>query len=360
MEEDKILKAEEAISKNEKIYNYRSTQWQLDHIANIFNDEVLDDDNNKELTVPTYQRKYVWSEQAKYDFIESLLLNIPIPFIFINEDQKTAEMTVIDWYQRVRTIKDFLNNEFCLNKLEKLPELNGLFFKNLTEVRQRLFKRKLINVIIFEWLTIEQQKETFKRINSTSNLLNDSEKRKWAMSEDLYNLIKELSSYSLFKELCPIRESKLNREEDLELILRYFAYTESFDEYNWNVRLFLNNYLEKKDWEIEKDKNILENMKENFFEMLDFVKNNFDNWFKKRKSDKVINSRVYFEAISVWVWLALKESKKLNIQIIKKLLKNKTFAEIISSDWANAKSKFQARINSVKNALLHSKLPWDE
>jgi hypothetical protein len=52
------------------------------------------------------------------------------------------------------------------------------------------------------------------------------------MSEDLYNLIKELSSYSLFKELCPIRESKLNREEDLELILRYFAYTESFDEYN--------------------------------------------------------------------------------------------------------------------------------
>lgn len=354
-----ILEAEKVISENEKIYNYRSTQWQLDHIANIFDDGVLDDNNN-DLIVPTYQRKYVWSEQAKYDFIESLLLNIPIPFIFINEDQKTAEMAVIDWYQRIRTIKDFLNNEFCLRKLEKLPELNGLYFNNLTEVRQRLFKRKLINVIIFEWLTIEQQKETFKRINSTSNLLNDSEKRKWAMSEDFYKFIKELSSNILFKELCPIPETKLNREEDLELILRYFAYSEDFNKYNWKVAPFLNNYLEEKDLEIEKDKKILENMRNNFFDMLNFVKNNFDNWFKKRKSDKVINSRVYFEAISVWVWLAIKENKKLDLQIIKKLLKNKTFTEIVSSDWANAKSKFQARINSVKNALLYSKLPWNE
>ncbi len=353
------LEAEKVIRTEEKVYNYRTVQWEIQHICSMLNEES--NFNEWDLFVPTYQREYVWSPELKVKFIESLFLNIPIPYVFINEDIENPDLEIIDWYQRIRTVYEFINNWFKLDKLDKLSQLNWFYFSDFSISRQKLFSRKVMNIVVFENLDMNQKKEMFGRINTTSDNLNYQEVRKWVIWWDFYDFIKELASVSKFKELCPLSEWKLKREEDTELVLRYFAYTEEFNDYNWNVSPFLTKYMIDKSNEIENwnKSEILDWMKKSFVDMLNFVNINFKYWFRKKWTDKIISSRVYFEAVSVWVWLALKEKSvsDLDTKIIQKLLKYNNFKDIVTSDWSNATKKFRARINSVKDALLYSKLP---
>ena len=352
------LGAEKSIRSNEKIFNYRTSQWEVQHICKIFWNWV-NDFTKWELFVPTYQREYVWSDELKYKFIESLFLNIPIPYVFINENSEDLNMEIIDWYQRIRTIYEFYNDLFELKSLDKLKELEWFKFSDLPDYAKTRFYRKQINVVIFDDLELWQKQEMFSRINTTSDILKSMEKRKWALTWDFYDFMKELSEIELFKKLCPLSKIKLNREENIELILRFFAYTEKFQDYKWSVDSFLTSYMKDKNYELEiwNKIEILSNMKDYFNNMLNFINLNFTYWFRKSWRENTISSRVYFEALSVWVWLALNEWVDLNILIIKKLLKDKNFEEIIWTDWANATKKFKARINAVKEALLYSKLP---
>lgn len=356
--EEQKEKAEETIKSNEKIFDYRTSQWEVQHICGLLNEdsEFLEGD----LFVPAYQRRYVWEEDLKTKFIESLLLNIPIPYIFISEN-KDASMEIIDWYQRIRTMYDFVNNKFKLTGIKKLTNLEWFFFSDLTTVRQKFFLRKVMNVIIFSNLEIDQKLEMFSRINTTAKKLNPWEVRKWTVWWDFYDFMKKMSDLELFKELCPINKEKLDREEGIELILRFFAYTEDFHMYKWDVWEFLTEYMQRKTNEINSwDKSkILGNMENDFIKMLNFVKKNFEYWFRKTEKARYVSSRVYFESISVWVGLAFKEKNEndLNVVIIKSLLKDKNYEDIIKSDWANALKKFKARINSVKEALIYWKLP---
>jgi len=360
--EEQIEIAESAIRDKEKIYNYRTTQWEIDHICRKFWDWEKDADFTVwDLFVPPYQRDYVWSTKLKCKFIESLFLNVPIPYIFVSEDSREWGMEIVDWYQRIRTMYEFINNSFKLNKLDKLPELNWFKFKDLSIVRQKLFSRKVMNVVIFQDLEIEQKKEMFARINTTSENLRASELRKGIIWWPFYSFMKDLSELPLFKKLCPLSKIKLKREENIELILRYFAYTEWFDKYVWRVDIFLTEYMEEKS-KLLTDNNkdeILGKMKEGFIQTLNFVDKNFKYWFRKTWRDKSVTSRVYFESVAVWVWLALieKQENYLDIEILTKLFKNSNYKKIITSDWANAPKKFNARILAMKNALVKSELP---
>lgn len=360
--------ADEAIRKNEKVYNYRTSQWEIHYIASIFwrsvSWELSEDFSEGDLYVPSYQRDYVWLPALKYKFIESLFLNIPIPYIFINEDSSIAGMEIIDWYQRIRTMYEFVNNKFKLRNLEKLPELNWFWFKDLPIVRQKLFSRKVMNVVIFENLEMSQKQEMFARINTTSSKLADMEKRKWTIFWYFYGFMKILSEEPLFKELCPMNLSRKKREEEIELILRFFAYTEWYSNYAWRVDVFLTEYMNEKEkyieWLSENERiEYLDELRKKFIDMLNFVKKNFKYGFLKDSKQKNISSRVYFESISVWTSLALNEKNEwdLNVDIIPKLLSNSNYKKIVRSDWANAKNKFYARIDSVKNALVDGVLP---
>jgi hypothetical protein len=223
-------------------------------------------------------------------------------------------------------------------------------------------------------LEIEQKKEMFSRINTTAEGLKSIELRKWIIGGPFYQFLKELSESPLMKELAPLSSWKAKREEGVELVLRFFAYTDKFNDYKDEVDVFLTDYLKTKTNEIsdiQKEKITLEwkqillRMKEEFFNMMNFVKLYFKYGFRKTGKDKVVVSRTYFESIAVWVWLALREKsiQELDTLIIEKLLNDPIFKKIVASDGANASKKFKARINAMKNALLLSELPkaeWKE
>jgi len=339
--------AELQIIEKMKHYDYDTVEYPIEVIVQKYHNELEDD--NADIYIPEYQREYVWAEKRKSKFIESIILGIPIPYIFFADVDGRYE--IVDGSQRVRTLHAFLHNKFKLQDLEKLTLLNGFYFKDLSIVRQRRIKNKSLKMIaLSEKTDPEARFDLFERINTGSDELESIEIRKGLHSGEFYDFITECSENELFKKLCPISEKRTLRAEPQELVLRFFAYSEKRENYNNKVALFIDDYIKEKKnsftLEIKKE------MESNFIKMLEFVDKNFENGFAKTPTAKS-TPRVRFEAISVGVNLALLEKPSLD-SIKIDWLDSPEFKEHTTSDSANNTNKLNGRIDYVKNKILES------
>ena len=130
------------------------------------------------------------------------------------------------------------------------------------------------------------------------------------------------------------------------MVLRFFAYSESYKNFVHSVKDFIDNYAQLKQQNFQANK-----MAENFENMLDFVETHFPYGFKKSSSSNT-TPRVRFEAISVGVHLALLEEPDLIPSPVSEWLSSDEFINHTRSDAANNKSKVIARIEYVRDKLL--------
>lgn len=159
------------------------------------------------------------------------------------------------------------------------------------------------------------------------------------------DFLTECSENETFKEICPISNTMKKRYENLELVIRFFAYLNRYEKFNHRVDQFLDDYVvETKD---SFDRNEMNN---EFVNMLNFVKKYFPNGFAKTKGAKS-TPRVRFEAISVGVALALRENPKLVPQNMD-WLDSEKFKEHTTTHASNSPSRVKGRILYVKNKLL--------
>jgi Protein of unknown function DUF262 len=314
--------------------------------------EVLIDKYQKEeFVIPPYQRNFVWEKDIEKmsKFIESLLLDLPIPYLFFADDLDSGKLEIVDGSQRIRTINKFKLNEFALNGLEVLDQLNGFKYDDLLESRQRRFLRKTLRSIeLTEKASANVRRDLFGRINTKPYDLTPMEIRKGVYEGKFYDFLNECSQINLFNELCPISEDRKKRGEAQELVLRFFAYTDNYQSFIHRVDDFLDDYIS------DKHTNGFDkiNMELQFNGMLAFVNSNFPNGFKKAQSHNT-TPRVRFEAISVGVALALRENQNLIPSNVAIWLNSADFKEHTTSDAANSKVKVIGRIEFVKNKLLY-------
>lgn len=80
-------------------------------------------------------------------FIESVLLDLPIPYLYFAEDTETGNLDIVDGSQRIRTLEAFTDGKFKLSGLDVLHLLNGFKFSDLTEIRKKRFYRKTLRSI---------------------------------------------------------------------------------------------------------------------------------------------------------------------------------------------------------------------
>ncbi len=337
--------AEQEILEKIKNYDYSTVEYPTEVILQQYGDGEEDDEN--EIYIPDYQREFVWSEKRQSKFIESIILGIPIPYIFFADVDGRYE--IVDGSQRIRTLHAFLSNELRLQELEKLIKLNDFYFKDLTIIRQRRIRKKSLKMIALGEKTDSQARfDLFERINTGSDELKQIEVLKGSYSGKFYDFITECANNELFKKLCPISEKRTLREEPQQMVLRFFAYSEKREEYQGHVAPFIQKYIkDKKDNFTDKEKKIMQN---NFISMLKFVEKNFKNGFSKSKNAKS-TPRVRFEAISVGVHLALLENPNLD-RVDTDWLESDEFKTHTRSDAANNKLKLIGRTNYVKDKLL--------
>src|ERR1035437_666263 len=201
---------------------------------------------------PEYQRRLGWDDQKRSLFIESLLLNIPIPPVFLYE-WDLSRYEVMDGQQRLNSIIDFYDNRFALRGLEKWRELNGSRYGELPETLQRGLDRRRISVtVLLVGGTDEKgpdqaevRRLVFERLNTGGQHLNAQELRNCLYASPFNALLIELSQGPLFTKIwgIPPYEQHVDRhgnidEElrkhplfrrmiDCELVLRFFAFRKS-------------------------------------------------------------------------------------------------------------------------------------
>jgi hypothetical protein len=194
----------------------------------------------KELVInPKYQREFRWTEQQQSRFIESIMLQIPLPSIFIFQDKKKWE--VIDGLQRLSTIFQFtgilrdLKEEIMtpteLIDIKTVKALNSLKWSDLDEDLQFAFKKTKMDVKIIKDNSLEKSKakfELFQRLNQKPSILSGQEYRNALFimyDETVFDWLKELSEYTNFVNCLAGLEERWKKEQyDKELVLRLFVF----------------------------------------------------------------------------------------------------------------------------------------
>jgi hypothetical protein len=198
---------------------------------------------------PEYQRRLVWDRKKKSKFIESLLMNIPIPPVFLYEHE-LSRYEVMDGQQRINSILEFYNNQLKLTGLETWSALNGATRSDCPEkIKRGLDRRRLSATVLLAESSDSEGKygkrlrqEVFERLNTGGQRLNAQEMRNSTYSGKFNDLLVELAGNSLFDDIWGIprydehydrdsgqispelaQNAHFKRMQDCEIVLRFFA-----------------------------------------------------------------------------------------------------------------------------------------
>jgi len=181
---------------------------------------------------PSYQRRYRWDEETASRLIESLILNIPIPIIYLSQDvdldEEAAELgpvySVIDGQQRLTTIVDFLKNDLQLIGLSILKELDGMRYNDLPPFLKRRLQDRTVGCLrIDSTLDADVKFDIFERLNTGSVQLTAQEIRNATYRGDFNELIKRLARNADFRANVNLSDDRESKMFDVELVLRYFS-----------------------------------------------------------------------------------------------------------------------------------------
>ncbi|SFG01389.1 GmrSD restriction endonuclease domain-containing protein [Neptunomonas qingdaonensis] len=202
---------------------------------------------SKEIDIhPEFQRFYRWSDTQKTNLIESILLGIPIPPVFVSQ-RKDGIWDVVDGLQRLSTIYQFMgilkdensNNvePLTLSATNYLPSLGGKKWNNpddennsFSQELRLIIKRSKINVSIVLKESDETAKyDLFQRLNTGGSDLSPQEVRNCILvmlNKEFYNWLQSLASYPSFQECIALSERPLKESYDLELALRFLIFSD--------------------------------------------------------------------------------------------------------------------------------------
>lgn len=169
---EKIRIAEDQIEEKRQEIDYDTREFTIEIIVNKYINKD-DNDDTGEIYVPEYQREFVWDVNRKSILIESVILGLPIPLIFVAEIQETGKLEIVDGSQIISTLVDFLTNKLQLQNLKTLDSLNEFYFNDLSPLRQRRFKNTPLRMVILEKSDEKIRHEIFNRLNTISLNLTD-------------------------------------------------------------------------------------------------------------------------------------------------------------------------------------------
>ncbi|MBI3811806.1 MAG: DUF262 domain-containing protein [Nitrospirae bacterium] len=164
---------------------------------------------SKEIIVPQFQRQYVWNIERASKLIESFLLGLPVPGIFLYREKNSQKLMVIDGQQRLKSIFGFLNgkfpdtnNRFCLKSVR--TTWNGKSYEKLEESDQIKLRDSVLRAIIIEQIDPADHSSMFhifERLNTGGMSLRPQEVRNCIHQGPLNDLLNKLNQYKPWREI---------------------------------------------------------------------------------------------------------------------------------------------------------------
>ena len=220
-------------------------------------------DNGRLIIDPDFQRNLVWELDKKSKFIESVLLNFPLPPWYLNQT-KEGKLIIVDGLQRTTALHEFVNDKFNLSGLEALTKLNGYTFSELKELpgdyETRIEDKKLYIYLIKPSVPVKVVYDIFNRVNTGGTKLERQEVRNCIFSGKSTKLLKQLSEKEYFIKAIDDGVSP-KRMKDREVILRYLAF-KLFDydnDYQGDMSDFVERAMKKINLMDDRDIDLLKN-----------------------------------------------------------------------------------------------------
>jgi uncharacterized protein with ParB-like and HNH nuclease domain len=329
---------------NDDLFNI--TSWGADmsfrELINMYDDD--------ELLKPELQRKYVWDRPEASRFIESILLGLPIPSIFLANTPENNKL-IIDGYQRIMTVYDYVKKGvfskdgkvFKLTNTEKINHRwRGKSFSELSDTDQKKIRQTTIHAIIFEQKQPKDNDSSlfqiFERINTSGKILKSQEIRNCVYQGNLNSLLFKLNQNENWRKLygTNIEDSRML---DLEFILRYFALgSDKIKKENSgqiSLKGFLNEYMGNKNHNTQE---FVDGKKETFLSTINFLFKNLGvHAFHNISSEGSYQTRfnpTIFDSISIATSYAISKLKEITVDNLKErhliLLRDEKFKEYSS------------------------------
>lgn len=352
--------SEENDFSNDDLFNI--TSWGADLSVREIVSSYKDGDFEK----PELQRNYVWDKTEASRFIESILMGLPIPSLFL-ANISSGKRLIIDGYQRIMSLYNFIetgifskdNTPFALVNSNRINERwRGKTFNQLSETDARKLKLSTIHAIIFEQKEPKNNDsslyQVFERINTSGRNLNPQEIRNCIYQGKFNSSLMKVNKNELWRILFGKAEEN-SRMLDVEFILRFIAFISTnfnqYDKRQINLKLFFNNFMDtNRDY-------AMEDKVQAFAEVLTYLHdalgdNAFKNYnFKKKQYVNKFHATI-FDSIAVATYKYNPKLKKvLDLEERKlALLRNDKYIAYISTRTTNIES-IQGRIELVGEFL---------
>lgn len=305
---------------NDDLFNISS--WGADPSVR----ELITQYSEGDIEKPELQRKYVWNKKVASRFIESLLLGLPVPSIFLANIESTGKRLIIDGYQRIRTLHDYISDgiwrgDDSVFRLFDSKVINERWrnktFSELSETDKRRLKNYTIHAIIFEQRRPANDSamfQIFERINTSGVTLNDQEVRNCVYQGAMNTRLFELNKKKEWRELFG-KETQDNRMIDLELILRFFAMNKPeiylSDEKSFVLKKILNEEMANN----RSASDYLDNVCIDFVNTIDFIYGNMgkEAFFNLQNDLQKIRKRLYptvYDSLMIATSIALSKGFK--------------------------------------------------
>jgi Protein of unknown function DUF262 len=304
---------------------------------------------------PEYQRQFIWDEGRESQLVESVMLGIPVPSLFMATNADST-WEIVDGVQRLGTLAHFYGTATLLKKvkrsaaleiadLEKLSALNGQSYNQLPTSTQLMFNTRPIRVTVLnDKSDLHVRFDLFERLNTGGISLTNQEIRNCVFRGPFNDDIKRLAANRQFLSVIKLKGSDAKNGTAEEFVLRFFAFLERYSEFDHSVKDFLNDYMK-----VSALKPLSASQEGIFKKTFEMLSAELPNGITR--GNRGVTPVNLYEGIAVGTALALKSGKTVKKSRLK-LLPDDPALRASTTGATNSKKSVTGRIEFVRDALI--------
>ncbi|MCC6149538.1 MAG: DUF262 domain-containing protein [Planctomycetes bacterium] len=312
-------------------FKYAITSYGADYDVRGIVHRIKDED----IYVPRFQRGYVWNYHQASRFIETLLLGLPVPGIFLAREAETNRLLVVDGQQRLKTLLFFYEgvfgpNERAFSLVDVQEQFEGLSYKKLDQQDRRRLDDSILHATVIKQDVPSEDDSSiyhvFERLNTGGTRLQPQEIRACIYHGEFNEALDDLNKTKSWRSIFGAVNKRMR---DKELILRYFALLYHSNSYKRPMVEFLNRYMGA-NRHLQKQQ--FGQLRTDFVEVIDIV---FESVGKRAfKPERAFNAAV-FDSVMVGISRRLSNGRISKITDVgskyRELIKDADFQEVCST-----------------------------
>ena len=348
MLEDELLVEQTEPTDDEESLNIR---YDIASYPTDFTVEVMYEKwRSGQLVIPEFQRRFVWNVPQASRLIESFLLGLPIPQVFLYRERTNPQLIVVDGHQRLATIANYYNGCLLGRQKFRLRGVNsaweGKAYSELNEDDRSNLNDATLRAIVIRQIIPDDRSsvyQIFERLNTGGTQLNAMEIRRAIFRGEANNLLDKLNENQDWRDLIGMPK-KAPRFRDMELLLRVLALAASWRSYTKPMKTFINEHMSHLDKASVEERAFVE---QRFTKACEVVKSELGG------KPFHLHNRLNMAALDVVLACSIELADSLKKGIgseYKKLLKDETFLETLTQSTSD-NSVVQKRFKSVLSAF---------